>query len=192
MTPFEAYKTYLSLKMHFEKDGYSFFKYNGKVNVKIESFYARRDRYFFEKLARRKDLVDFLVANFLEKDHAWSRDLTHEEANRTYDDWCKRVESLTYRFKEEIDKIEDLKPVLAVNDGQHPELLKMYLQKKVSPETILILDDFTNMISSWDSKIQDKVVWPVISKKLKKYKPFLKFDKAKFKGILVEKYMPTK
>ena len=168
MTPFEAYKTYLALKMHFEKDGYDYFKYNGKVKVKIESFYARRDRYFFEKLARRKDLVDFLVANFLEKDNAWSRDLTHEEASRTYDDWRKRVESLTYRFKEEIEQIDDLKSMIAVRDGQHPILLKMYMQKKVSAETLLIIDFFTHVIKHWDDKIEEKVIWPPISKKLKK------------------------
>lgn len=189
MSPFEAYKTYLALKQHFEREGYDFFRYHGKVTAKIESFYARRDRYFFEKLARRKDLVNFLVANFLEKDNAWSRDLTHEEAERTYDSWCKRVESLTYRFKEEMSIIEDLKAVISVREGQHPELLKMYMQKKISPETILVLDSFTNMIESWDTKIQEKVIWPSISKKLKKYKPFFKFDKSKFKTILVERYM---
>lgn len=189
MSPFEAYKTYLALKQHFEREGYDFFRYHGKVTAKIESFYARRDRYFFEKLARRKDLVDFLVANFLEKDNAWSRDLTHEEAERTYDAWCKRVESLTYQFKEELEQIDDLKSVVQVKEGQHPQLLKMYMQKKISPETILIIDSYAYILEYWEEKITDRVIWPGIHLKLRKYKPFLKFDTSKFKTILIEKYM---
>lgn len=190
MTPFEAYTTYLALKQHFERDGYDFFKYHGKVTAKIESFYGRRDRYFFEKLAKRKDLVNFLVANFLERDHSWSRDLTHEEANRTYDDWCKRVESLSYRFREEIEQIDDLKTAIAVKDGQHPPLLKLFLQKKISPETLLILNYFTTMLDQWDKKISEKVVWPPISKKVRKYERFFKFDDEKFRSIMVDKFLP--
>ena len=41
MKPFEAYTTYLAMKNHFEKDGYDFVRYGGKVTARVESFYAR-------------------------------------------------------------------------------------------------------------------------------------------------------
>ncbi len=31
---YEAYKKYLSVKLHFTKDEYDFFKYNGEINAK--------------------------------------------------------------------------------------------------------------------------------------------------------------
>jgi hypothetical protein len=189
MNPFEAYTTYLAVKNHFERDGYDYFKYHGKVPAKLESFYARKDRYFFEKLARKEDLLEFLVANFLENDKSYSRDLTQEDAERVYRDWVKRTQSLTYRFSEELEKIEDLKQAVRVEDGQHPQLLKMYMQKKVSAETILVIDSLANIIEAWDKKIEDTVMWPTIRRKLVKYKPFLKFEKDKFREIVLEKYV---
>lgn len=192
MKPFEAYTTYLAMKMHFERDGYDFLKYGGKVSAKVESFYARRDKYFFEKLAKKDDLVHFLLANFLENDHAWSRELAQEEADKIYRDWVKRTQSLTYKFKEDLDKIDDLKAAVQVEDGQHPLLLKMYMQKRIMPETIIVIDALAGIINMWSEEIQDTVVWPPIRRKLVKYKPFLKFDKAKFRDILIDKYVRNK
>jgi hypothetical protein len=44
---YEAYKKYLSIKLHFSKDEYDFFKYNGETNAKYETFIQRNDKYFF-------------------------------------------------------------------------------------------------------------------------------------------------
>ena len=38
MTGFEVYQMYLSLKLHFTKDDYDFFKFNGKTRASQESF----------------------------------------------------------------------------------------------------------------------------------------------------------
>ena len=46
MTPFEAYKTYSALKLHFTTD-YNYFQYNGSVRLKQESFEKRNDKVFF-------------------------------------------------------------------------------------------------------------------------------------------------
>ena len=190
MKPFEAYTTYLAVKNHFDREGYDFFKYHGKVPAKVESFYARKDRYFFEKLARNHgtNLVEFLVANFMVSDNVYSRDLTHEEAERVYRDWGKRTSGLTYQFQQDLEKVPDLREAIAVRDGQHPMLLKMYMKKSVAPETVLIMDSFIGFIEKWDEKIEDRGMWPNVKKKLVKYRPFFKFDREKFKEILLNKY----
>lgn len=189
MKPYEAYTTYLAMKNHFEKDGYDFFKYGGKVTAKVESFYARKDKYFFEKLARKDDLINFMMSNFLEKDKVWSRDLVQEDADKIYRDWVKRTQSLSYLFNEDLNKIEDLREAVRVSDGQHPRLLKMYYQKLINPETILIIDSFAGILNVWEGKIVDPVVWPVTKRKLLKYKPFLKFDREKFKDMIMKRYV---
>jgi len=68
MVPFDTYKTYLALKNHFTKDSYDYHKYQGKSRASLQSFYKRRDRYWFEKLSRQKEdkeVIDFFVANFI-------------------------------------------------------------------------------------------------------------------------------
>ena len=69
MTGYEAYGLYESLKLHFSKDSYDFFKYNGKTNISLNTFDNRKDKYHFHKLSRKfsdKDvLINFLVANFI-------------------------------------------------------------------------------------------------------------------------------
>lgn len=188
MKPFEAYTTYLAVKNHFERDGYDYFKYCGKVPAKVESFYSRKDRYFFEKLAKKDNLVDFLVSNFLENEKSYPRELTQDSAEEVYRNWQKRVSGLTYLFCQDLDAIDDIKEHLSVRDGQHPKLLKSYMKKTIMPETIVILDSFIHFMSKWNEKIEDSFVWPSIRKRLVKYSPFLKFDRDKFRSILLQKY----
>ena len=52
--PFNAYSLYNSLKLHFETD-YDAVKYNYKTRVNPQSFFKRRDKYFFAKLAKTYD-----------------------------------------------------------------------------------------------------------------------------------------
>ena len=51
--PFESYKLYNALKLHFEQAGYDAIRYNYKSNVTPKSFFNRKDKYFFAKLAKK-------------------------------------------------------------------------------------------------------------------------------------------
>ena len=66
---FDAYKSYLGLKNHFTKPKYDYHKYCGKSRSSLQSFYKRRDRFFFEKLSRSKkddaEVIEFFVSNFV-------------------------------------------------------------------------------------------------------------------------------
>ena len=55
MMAFDAYRCYLSLKNHFTKDHYDYHKYGGKTRATKETFYKRKDRFWFEKFARQKN-----------------------------------------------------------------------------------------------------------------------------------------
>ena len=48
MTGFDVYKTYLALKLHFTKDKYNYFTFNGKSRASQSAFDKRKDRYFFK------------------------------------------------------------------------------------------------------------------------------------------------
>ena len=65
MTGFDVYKTYLALKLHFTKDKYNYFTFNGKSRASQSAFDKRKDRYFFKKLAAKFD-HDTVVEYFLQ------------------------------------------------------------------------------------------------------------------------------
>lgn len=187
--PFEAYQTYLALKQHFTRDGYDYFRYSGKVNARLSSFESRKDKYFFYKLAKHKDLEHFLLANFIDKDVSWVRDLLGTEAEQIYNEWLRRQQSLSYIFKNDLDKMsDDLNENLKVYDGQHPPLLNLYMTQDICLESLIIMNDILHFFKLWNAKIEEDIIWPDIYRKCTKYKPFLRYDHTQFKKMLRERF----
>ena len=189
MSAFDAYKEYLALKNHFTKPGYDYFKYNGKLKVNADSFNSRKDKLFFQKLSKHPDVHNFLVANFSKNEKAWIKDLAYsEEAEKTYKDWLKRSQSLSYVIKNEI---KQLGPsfngnFIVFSDSPHPLALKMYLGSYISLETLCILLDLTKAKKHWDSKMEYDPVYQDVKMKIEKYTPFIKYDKEKVRKIVLD------
>ena len=192
MTPFDVYKTYLALKNHFTKDNYDYHKYCGKTRASLQSFYKRKDRYWFEKLGRQKsdtEIIDFFVANFVssgDADSLWIGEIIRE-GESVYNNWKRKKESLTYVFREETaDLFTEYKfeEVFDCSKG-HPPLLKKFLNGKISIETMVIYDRIFLFGKNFDKKLIDPV-WQLVSKNIKKYNSFLNIDIFKFKKILKE------
>lgn len=189
MDAFEAYTKYIALKNHFSSKTYDFFKYNGRTRASKASFEKRGDKYFFHKLSKHGDCVNYLASNFLEGD-CWVGDLVNEQdAEKKYLQWKKRIESLSYFFKNDLEKLDsDFNVNFEVKNGEHPLLLKKYLRKEVTPETVLILNDLVRFFPSWNKKIEDKVIWPNEYLKLKKYRPFFTINLDTYKKYVVDFY----
>jgi hypothetical protein len=113
--PFVSYKLYQALKLHFESDTYDALKYNYKTSASPQSFFKRKDKYFFAKVGRK------------------------------------------------------------VNSQQ--ELIEYY---------VVIIDKLTGFMNRADKEITEQLVWPDISRKVKKYKPFVNADMNKCKKIILE------
>jgi hypothetical protein len=189
MTPFESYKTFLAVKSHFTSDSYDYVKYNGKVNASSTSFETRKDKYQFYKLSKHKNPLQYLVANFVDGDLKWIGDLFDDKSEKVYADWLKRQQSISYIFEQDLNKLLTLfDDNVIVKNGQHPYLLKQYLRREISIETIIILNDILGFFGHWNKKIEDGVLWPSIYKKLSKYKPFFHYDIFKCRKILKDKF----
>lgn len=191
MDGFEAYKQYLALKNHFTTKSYDYFKYNGAIKAKRESFDVRKDKYFFQKLSKRKDITDFLVSLFVYgKKDAWIGDMVRNEENeQLYKEWQRVKESLTYVFMSDIEKFnDDLISSFIVNEGQHPHALKLLLRNEIHLETFIIMNDIMRFTSAWNREITDQIIWPEVRLKCKKYHPFLTYDREKLKNIVVDKF----
>jgi hypothetical protein len=191
MVPFDTYKTYLALKNHFTKDSYDYHKYQGKSRASLQSFYKRKDRFWFEKLSRQKDdkeIIDFFVSNFTscsDPGSLWIGEMIKEGESR-YTSWQKRIQSLTYLFKQESQEIFEngVETVFDCSKG-HPTLLKMFLSGQISIETLVIYDKIFLFGKNFDKKLKDPV-WETVSLKIKKYSPFLHIDVFHYKKILKE------
>ena len=190
VTPFETYRTYLSMKSHFTNPKFDFFKYGGKSRATMTSFNKRKDKYWFEKTSRKysdQQVLDFLLSNFVIADNPqnlWIGEIINS-GERTYADWKMRQQSLTYMFTEQSEKLlleNDLEKVFSCSKG-HPLVLKKYLGGEVSLETLSILEKVFSFQSKFDKKLKDPV-WETVSMKLKKYLPFLNINVFQFKKIL--------
>jgi hypothetical protein len=195
MTGYEAFSLYTSLKLHFNSDSYDYFKYNGKVNTSVDAFENRKDKWHFYKLSRRfaneEQGRDFIVANLVHDSNVWVGNLLVEESNIQYRKRQKVIQSLTYTFTNEIASLVSHKnpnDLFMIHDGEYPELLQKLLHEEISIETVCILNKLLNFLSSWDKKINDTIHYPNISRKIKKYTPFIMFEPTKYKIILKKEY----
>ena len=190
--PFDAYRCYLSLKNHFTKDHYDYHKYRGKTRATVQAFYKRKDRFWFEKFARQKndkEVEEFFVSNFIySTDPAtmWIGEMIKEGEGR-YQEWKKKTQSLSYIFKEEVENVFDEQKVDDAFDCSkgHPPILKSYLGGDTSLETMVICDIIFGYGKDFDKRLNDPV-WETVSRKIKKYKPFLNINVPRYKKILKE------
>lgn len=187
LTGYETFCLYLAIKNHFTLDSYNYFKYNGKVkNVSKETYLNRRDRFQFEKLTRKCDNVELhLFINFMQ-DKTWIGDLLDDDAFDAVQHYVKKVQSMSYNFKNELEKLDNLKDLFKIQDNDYPMFLNEYMRGDLSFETILILDAFIQFISKFDEKLKDDYLWSKFSFKARKFAPFLlrDLDKKKFKDLL--------
>ncbi len=192
MMPFDAYRCYLSLKNHFTKDHYDYHKYRGKTRATVQAFYKRKDRFWFEKFARSKndkEVEEFVVSNFIySTDPAtmWIGEMIKEGEGR-YQEWKKKTQSLSYIFKGEAENIFEKKKVDDVFNCSkgHPPILKSYLGGDTSLESMVIYDIIFGYGKDFDKRLKDPV-WETVSRKIKKYKPFININVPHYKKILKE------
>ena len=200
MNGFEVYKIYLAVKLHFTSKGqsYDFHKHNGRTTARLETFTKRRDRYFFHKLSKSyndKSIVDYFLSNFVSNTNLWVGDIIGKSGDETYKEWSKKLESLQYYYEQDIDYIiermttKDIKfnDLFTSVNGQHPPIVKMFLAKKINFETLIILDDILKFTKGLSLSITETVLWPKLSDRMKRYKPFLTYNITKYKISLRDK-----
>lgn len=187
MEAFDAYRMYLGLKLHFNTD-YDYIRYGGKTSASKASFINRRDRHFFARVARKygESTQDYFISNFVASPKGWLGDFN--ETN--YNTWLKHKQSLTYNFIQDMSvvfmQVEDFNSIFSCQNGQHPLLLKNFLAKRISLETMVILQGLLNYVKQFDKELKDDLVWPDNRRLIVKYGAFLNYDKEKCKVQLLK------
>ena len=188
MQPFDAYSMYNALKLHFEQDSYDAVKYNFKSNVSPKSFFARKDKYFFAKLAKTYDdkLLQYYIANF-KNGISYVGDMLNEGGETNFKQHMKVRESIHREFQKDINSLIDMDiqfDDLFITKQTHPLIVKLLMREEISLETVVILDSILGFMKREGSKITETIIWPDISRKIMKYKPFVDFSKDKCVSII--------
>ena len=185
MQPIDVYQMYCAMKAHFSKSSYNFIKYGGKTKVSRDSFWKLNDRYFFVKISKKynnDEIKDYLLSNFIQNRNGYIANFN----DQNYENWLDRKMMFYNIFQQELKPyIKNFEPLFEVKDGNHPTLLKEYLGKRVSLETMVILDELVDFTKNWDEQLGDDVVWPDIKNLMKNYKGFLTIDKNKYRMKLL-------
>lgn len=193
MSPFQVFCVFLAIKQHFTRKSYDVIKYNWKVKASLTSFHKRNDRYFYERLSRKKneqEIKDFFISNFLNSENpqqVYIPDLM-KDGEEIYLNWLKRNQSLSYIFKNEVSDLlsqNNLNEILKCKDSQHSILIRKYLQKYLSIETLVIFEKMLRYVRNYD-RILDDPLWDALRLKIVKYEPLLNIDINKYSKIIKE------
>ena len=197
---YDVYRTYLAFKQHFTNPRFDFFQYDGKVNAKEETYQQRSDFWFFETLARKlkdQEVKEYMLASFVSAEDPTKVhiSLIKRSGKDLWLDWQKRQSGLRYSFEQDLDAVVQHMETKAhsFNDlfaslGQHPPVLKLYINKRISLETLIILDMIMGFSKQWDKDLRDPL-WEQVSFKIKKYKPFLSINTLPFKKAVKEVFL---
>lgn len=197
MDEYAVYKMYIALKLHFTTDGYDITKRNGKVKASRQAFAKRKDLFSIKKIAKTytdEEVAHFLISNFV-SGNRWGG-MFDSDAGKTYLEWKGKMESLSYIFTNELDNLVaeleannlTLKDSFRVINSQHPYILKAFLRNTISLETFTIIEKVCPFTQIFDSKLSSDLVWPDVSRLIKKYKPFLRIEKEKYDEIFRRRF----
>ena len=182
MEPIDVYLMYCAMKAHFGKTDYNFIKYGGKSRVSRNSFFKRKDRYFFVKLSKKykteNEIRNYFVANFMMEQRGYVANFNDEN----YEKWQNRQNNFHDIFVNEIQPmIQDFNSLFEIKKSEHPKLMKEYLGKRISLETLIILDELVEYSKKWNEHLKDDLLWPDLKKLMNNYKWFLTFDKKQYR-----------
>lgn len=190
MDGFKAYRYYLAIKLHFTTEKFNVFENRGNVKGTRDTFNARNDRYIFEKLANKyetdREIIQFFVANF-----AYNSDTAIYEGKEAADNlllWNKRKQSITQVFIDDLASIlnyieTNKTSVFTFENDKYPALMQLYMGKKITIETLRIIDDIHPFLETWSQQNSVKYMWGSELLRIKKLTGFVKYDRIKIEKI---------
>ena len=187
MEPIDVYLMYCAMKAHFGKSDYDFVTYKGKTRIKRDTFYKRKDRSFFVRLARKykteQEITNYLVSNFIRDKKGYIANFNDEN----YESWKLKRQGFFDLFEVEMKPlVEAFEDLFTVTNGQHPKLMKEFLGGRVSLETTIILDELVGYSQSWNKQLEDDIIWIDLRNLMNNYKRFLTIDQEQYKIKLLK------
>lgn len=189
---FDSYRIYQSVKLHFTSNTYDCFKYQFKTNVNQKTFWKRNDRYFFHKSGLKfkteVDLANFYASHII-SDIGYITDMI--ESDDIYLAWLKKIQSISRVFAVDMETLSnkaDTFDELFVVNGNYPTIIDSLLRDEVTLETVTLINSMTDFLKRTDKQVTETILYPELSRKIRKYVPFIRVDQTKMKRIILNTY----
>lgn len=183
ISPYQFFKIYSGVQLHFTSKSYDMFKYAGKSKtINRESFDNRRDKSRFivwsQKIESLDDALKLCVFNFLYNTQ-WlydSFDVAKDRLlnkNKYYSTFTRNI-SKDYEFlnRLKISKQISFKDLTEpTKSGNKPPILQLVLQDVISIEFCCISSRTSEFLSTWKNSLDPLVIESMM--KMEKYTPFI-------------------
>ena len=187
MNPFRVYQEFVAIRLYFN-GVYDYPTYRHNVNHTVETFENLPERKFYNKLAGMKDWREFIISANLYKPNPFVVHLFEGEEYLNYHQArMKRKESLTYTVINEVDK-KDINQWMKVEKNHHPKILRDFLGKKISLETLTVLTYMTKALPIWQRYLKGDTIFQTVRRKVECYLYFLPFNEEKIRRELMKSY----
>ena len=173
MDPFQLYKLYQAIKLHFTSEKYDVLASRGRIKSCTESaFYdkpaSRKFQYLSKQIKEPQVAVQFFVSCF-----AYDADIFDSSAaDAAFSTWKKHKEMMTQLI---LDDIEQIGSVSCALSGDPCRLQQLVAGKHVNIETAVALNRALSFSSSW----KDNFAYKGIAVKIEKLNAFVKFNEPK-------------
>lgn len=191
----QIYELYLSLKTHFNVERYNFFLYERKTSAGIDSYINRKDYIYFEAISNKyatEEILPVILSNIIIDKNVYIKYIaTERRAHINYIKWVKRNSKLSTVYSADLMAIVDLAknnniPIKTIffpkNTLEHSTLIKLFVQKYIQIETLVILNKSFDFVKNYD-KIYHDPLWKEISFLIKKYSLFVTINDNKYNDI---------
>jgi len=187
MESIDVYLMYCAMKAHFGKSDYDFVTYKGKTRIKRDTFYKRKDRSFFVKLARKykteEEIKNYFVSNFIKDKKGYIANFN----DKNYESWKLKRKGFFEMFEVEMKPlVESFEDMFIVENGQHPKLMREFLGGRVSLETLIILDELVGYGPDWIKELEDDIIWIDLNNLMDNYERFLTIDQEQYRIRLLK------
>ena len=198
MTPFEAYRMYVAIKLHFKDKKYDYFKFNGHVKLSQTSFESRKDFYFFKRISKiykEEDYLHLLISNLIDTPDKWIGEIISADGRANLATWKKTYQSLEYTFVQDVTKLKELIDFAKIpsfdclftmdsTTQNWPMLVDLVMSKEISLETFIIMNKVLRFMPRFNKMVTDELVWSAFSHMCFKYDPFIRINIEEYKHIM--------
>jgi len=179
MNGFKAFKYYMALRLHFTTPKFNVFVNKGRVKGSHATFLLRNDSGLFERLSRLfntdRELIQYIASNFMYGNPNMVYDA--DQGMENYKEYQRRKQSITKVFEDDLHTI--------VNSGSKyqdfgghkiPDVIQLYLSKKITIETLVILDDLDGIVNELRKGTHIPLILGEELLKIEKSKGFVRYN----------------
>lgn len=178
MNGFTAFKYYTAIKLHFTSPKFNVFVNRGRVRGSHQKFLMRNDYLLFEKLAKQypndKDCIQYIASNFM----YGNANVVYEqdEGVANYKEYLRRKQSITRVFANDLDTILKEGAQLNFSGSTIPDILQLYMSKRITIETLVILNDLHDIMTTMKENQHLQLMLGDDLLRIEKAKGFVKYD----------------